>query len=265
MAPKSGPGFEDPTAPASPKAPHSPARSLPTKTSSGKPKSRRASPPLSSPPTASFSPATKTRSSETFALDRKTGKLLWRRESPGHRDEKRNKLNDPARPQPRERRLERLRLLRGLRPRLLHRATARSGGASARPVHQFSRHGRLAGAGRRQGADDLRSGPATPSSLPSIKTPASRSGEWTSDMVHSFSTPIVYRNQAAGRTEIIVPGSYQMTSYDVANGKADLESARPHLPGEVRSGHWRRHPLLQRLGPGRRAERTHRTAGLSKR
>ncbi len=37
---------------------------------------------------------------ETFALDRNTGKLLWRRESPGHRDEKRNKLNDPAAPSP---------------------------------------------------------------------------------------------------------------------------------------------------------------------
>jgi outer membrane protein assembly factor BamB len=34
----------------------------------------------------------------TFALDRKTGKMLWRVEAPGHRDEKRNKLNDPASP-----------------------------------------------------------------------------------------------------------------------------------------------------------------------
>lgn len=33
------------------------------------------------------------------------------------------------------------------------------------------------------------------------------------DMVHSFSTPIVYRTPA-GVTEVIVPGSNQMTSYD---------------------------------------------------
>jgi hypothetical protein len=37
------------------------------------------------------------------------------------------------------------------------------------------------------------------------------------EMVHSFSTPIVYR--AGGRTELIVPGSYILTSYDVATGK----------------------------------------------
>ncbi|MBK5290868.1 MAG: PQQ-binding-like beta-propeller repeat protein, partial [Acidobacteriia bacterium] len=36
----------------------------------------------------------------TLALDRKTGKVLWRREAPGNRDEKRNKLNDPAAPSP---------------------------------------------------------------------------------------------------------------------------------------------------------------------
>ena len=36
----------------------------------------------------------------TLALERKTGKIVWRRESPGHRDEKRNKLNDPAAPTP---------------------------------------------------------------------------------------------------------------------------------------------------------------------
>src|SRR5439155_6915548 len=38
------------------------------------------------------------------------------------------------------------------------------------------------------------------------------------DMVHSFSTPIVHRS-GPGRSEIIVPGSYQMTSYDVSTGE----------------------------------------------
>src|SRR5207249_2490733 len=38
------------------------------------------------------------------------------------------------------------------------------------------------------------------------------------DMVHSFSTPIVHRT-GPGRSEIIVPGSYQMTSYDVSTGE----------------------------------------------
>src|SRR5437867_9967710 len=36
----------------------------------------------------------------TFALERKSGKLIWTREAPGNRDEKRNKLNDPAAPTP---------------------------------------------------------------------------------------------------------------------------------------------------------------------
>ena len=34
----------------------------------------------------------------TFALDRKTGKILWTKEAPGSRDEKRHTLNDPAAP-----------------------------------------------------------------------------------------------------------------------------------------------------------------------
>ena len=36
----------------------------------------------------------------TLALDRKNGKLIWTREAPGHRGEKRHQLNDPAAPTP---------------------------------------------------------------------------------------------------------------------------------------------------------------------
>src|SRR5882724_6227538 len=36
----------------------------------------------------------------TFALERKSGKMMWSREAPGNREEKRNKLNDPASPTP---------------------------------------------------------------------------------------------------------------------------------------------------------------------
>jgi outer membrane protein assembly factor BamB len=38
------------------------------------------------------------------------------------------------------------------------------------------------------------------------------------EMVHSFSTPVLYQN-GSGVTEVIVPGSYQMTSYDVSTGE----------------------------------------------
>jgi outer membrane protein assembly factor BamB len=37
------------------------------------------------------------------------------------------------------------------------------------------------------------------------------------EMVHSFSTPAIY-HPAQGPTEVIVPGSYQMVSYDLADG-----------------------------------------------
>jgi outer membrane protein assembly factor BamB len=36
----------------------------------------------------------------TLALERATGKIIWRREAPGHRGEKRNPLNDAAAPTP---------------------------------------------------------------------------------------------------------------------------------------------------------------------
>ena len=36
----------------------------------------------------------------TFALDRKTGALLWRHDAPSNQDEKRHTLNDPASPSP---------------------------------------------------------------------------------------------------------------------------------------------------------------------
>jgi outer membrane protein assembly factor BamB len=55
-----------------------------------------------------------------------------------------------------------------------------------------------------------------------------------SEMVHSFTTPIVYRNAAARRTELIVPGSFLMSSYDVANGKL-IWSVRG-LTYQVKSG-----------------------------
>jgi outer membrane protein assembly factor BamB len=51
-------------------------------------------------------------------------------------------------------------------------------------------------------------------------------------MVHSFSTPIIHESKA--HTELIVPGSYQMTSYDIATGKV-LWLARG-LTYQVKSG-----------------------------
>jgi outer membrane protein assembly factor BamB len=154
----------------------------------------------------------------TLALDRKSGKILWRREAPGHRDEKRHKLNDPAAP---------------------------SGVSDGSNVFVF-----FAGYGlisyTSDGAERWRQalGPFTnfhgmgaspvladgrllmicdqdQGAFLAAFDPRSGKELWRSErpeMVHSFSTPIVYRNRA-GRTELIVPGSYIMTSYDVATGE----------------------------------------------
>lgn len=154
----------------------------------------------------------------TFALDRKSGKVLWRVEAPGHRDEKRNKLNDPASP---------------------------SAVSDGRNVYVF-----FAGFGLVSYTPDgkerwrLPLGPFT-NFHGMGASPILAAGKvlmicdqdidayliavdqntgkvaWKTmrpEMVHSFSTPLAHQ-LPGGRTEIIVPGSYQLTSYDVANGK----------------------------------------------
>ena len=55
-----------------------------------------------------------------------------------------------------------------------------------------------------------------------------------SEMVHSFTTPVVYRNEKAKRTELIVPCSFLMASYDVADGKT-IWTAR-ELTYQLKSG-----------------------------
>lgn len=149
----------------------------------------------------------------TFALDRKTGKPLWRQQAPASRDEKRHQLNDPASPSPvsdgrnvyvffagfgllsyDENGRERWRLPLG--------PFTNFHGMGASPV--------LAGdklimiCDQDQDAFLLAVNAATGKPLWRVERP---------EMVHSFSTPLVHGN------EVIVPGSYQMTSYDTATGK----------------------------------------------
>lgn len=154
----------------------------------------------------------------TFALDRKTGRMLWRKEAPGHRDEKRNKLNDPASP------------------------SAVSDGANVYVF--FAGFGLVSYTGDGHERWRLALGPFT--NFHGMGASPILSGgkvlmicdqdidafliavdqntgkvAWKvmrPDMVHSFSTPITHA-LGGGRTEVIVPGSYQMTSYDAATGK----------------------------------------------
>jgi outer membrane protein assembly factor BamB len=154
----------------------------------------------------------------TLALDRRTGKILWHREAPGHRDEKRHKLNDPAAPTPVSDGTNVYTFFAGYglvsygsdgeeRWRLPLGPFTNFHGMGASPVLANGKV--LMICDQDQGAFliavDQKSGkPVWKSERP--------------EMVHSFSTPVVYRGKA-GRDELIVPGSYQMTSYDIATGK----------------------------------------------
>lgn len=154
----------------------------------------------------------------TFALERKTGRMLWRREAPGHRDEKRNKLNDPASP------------------------SAVSDGSNVYVF--FAGYGLVSYTGDGKERWKIPLGPFTnfhgmgaspiladnkvimicDQDIDAFLIALDQNTGKTAwkvmrpEMVHSFSTPVAHK-MADGRTEVIVPGSYQMNSYDASNGK----------------------------------------------
>ncbi len=154
----------------------------------------------------------------TLALDRKTGKILWRRQAPGHRDEKRHKLNDPAAPTPVSDGTNVYVFFAGFgmvsytsdgaeRWRLAMGPFTNFHGMGASPV--------LAGGKLLMICDQDQQAFLTAIDMKTGK-PAWRAER--PDMVHSFSTPIAH-SMPGGRTELIVPGSYQITSYDVDTGE----------------------------------------------
>jgi outer membrane protein assembly factor BamB len=153
----------------------------------------------------------------TFALDRKSGKRLWTREAPGNREEKRNKLNDPASPSPvtdgsnvyvffagygllsyDAKGQERWKLPLG--------PFTNFHGMGASPV--LAQGELLMICDQDQDAFLLAVDQNTGKTVWKVERP---------EMVHSFSTPIVHPMKSGG-AEIVVPGSYQMTSYDVSTG-----------------------------------------------
>ena len=154
----------------------------------------------------------------TFALDRKSGKLLWRRKAPDNREEKRNKLNDPAAPTP---------VTDGSNVYVFFAgfgliSYSHDGAERWRlPMGPFTNfHGMGASPVIADGKvlmicdqDEEAYLAAVDQNTGKIVWKVERP-----EMVHSFSTPILYQGKS-GRKEIIVPGSYQMTSYDVSTGE----------------------------------------------
>lgn len=154
----------------------------------------------------------------TFAIHRTTGKLLWRQEAPGHRDEKRNKLNDPASPTP---------VTDGSNVYVFFAGfglVSYSGDGKERwrmPLGPFTNfHGMGASPILAAGKVVMICDQDIDAYLIAVDQNTGKLA-WKimrPEMVHSFSTPITHA-LPGGRTEIIVPGSYQFLSYDAANGK----------------------------------------------
>lgn len=149
----------------------------------------------------------------TFALDRNTGRLLWRKEAPGHREEKRHNLNDPAAPSPVSDGENVYVFFAG------YGLLSYTGDGAERwriPLGPFTNfHGMGASpifvdgkvimiCDQDQGAFLLAVDARTGKTIWRTERP---------EMVHSFSTPVVHGGL------IIVPGSYQMTAYEIRTGK----------------------------------------------
>ena len=149
----------------------------------------------------------------TFALDRKSGKVLWTREAPGNRDEKRHQLNDPAAPSPVSDGANVFVFFAGFglisydadgkeRWRLPLGPFTNFHGMGASPIVADGRVLMVCD----QDQDAFVIAVEKDTGKPLWKT-------MRPEMVHSFSTPAVHK------TELIVPGSYQITSYDISTGE----------------------------------------------
>ena len=154
----------------------------------------------------------------TLALDRNSGKIVWRKEAPGHRSEKRNQLNDPASPSPVTDGSNVYVFFAGYGLVSYDRDGNERWRLALGPFTNF--HGMGASPVLAEGKVLMICDQDQDAFLIAVDQKTGKP-VWKAnrpEMVHSFSTPILYKDKS-GRTEIIVPGSYQMTSYDIAAGK----------------------------------------------
>jgi outer membrane protein assembly factor BamB len=152
----------------------------------------------------------------TFALDRSTGKLLWKKEAPGNREEKRHTLNDPASPSAVTDGDNVFVFFAGFGLVSYTNAGAERWRLAMGPFTNF--HGMGASPVLANGKVLMICDQDQNAYVTAVDQ---KTGKviWRTErpeMVHSFSTPILYSGK--GVTELIVPGSYQMSSYDVDTG-----------------------------------------------
>jgi outer membrane protein assembly factor BamB len=149
----------------------------------------------------------------TIALDRKTGKILWTREAPGARDEKRHTLNDPAAPSAVSDGVNAYVFFAGYG---LLSYTPDGAERWRTPLGPFTNfHGMGASPVYHAGKLFMICDQDQDAFLLAVHAKTGKQA-WKAarpDSVHSFSTPVFYKNQ------IIVPGSYHMTSYDTETGQ----------------------------------------------
>ncbi len=149
----------------------------------------------------------------TLAYDRRTGKELWRREAPGHRDEKRHTLNDPASPSVVTDGSNAYAFFAGYG---LISYTAEGKERWRVPLGPFTNfHGMGASPVLASGKLLMICDQDQQAFLIALDQNTGKT-LWRAErpeMVHSFSTPILYGN------EVIVPGSYQITSYEIETGQ----------------------------------------------
>ncbi|MBL8241422.1 MAG: PQQ-binding-like beta-propeller repeat protein [Bryobacterales bacterium] len=149
----------------------------------------------------------------TIALDRKSGKILWTREAPGARDEKRNALNDPASPSAVSDGTNVYVFFAGFGLLSYTADGAERWRSAMGPFSNF--HGMGASPIYANGRVFMIVDQDLEAHLLSVDATTGRQ-LWKTmrpEAVHSFSTPVVYKDQ------IIVPGSYQMVGYAQATGK----------------------------------------------
>lgn len=153
----------------------------------------------------------------TIALERKSGKVVWTREAPGHRGEKRHQLNDPASPSPVSDGANVYVFFAGYGLVSYDANGAERWKAPLGPFTNF--HGMGASPILADGKVVMICDQDQDAFLLAVDKDTGRT-VWKverPEMVHSFSTPIIHRPKL-GPAEVIVPGSYQMTSYNLATG-----------------------------------------------